>query len=376
MKRLDTFLLVLSAMLFGLAACTQDEGNSCGCEEAALSVRVKAAGAVATKGFHPNDEHELPGEAKVNNLSVLVFNEDGTQLVCYDWQDTKGAEGEVELQPVHVPAAKAQIVLVSNTPSNSLVDVADYADFESRLSLLADQKRDNLVMSSRVVVTLKPLGLGNNYIGYEDMGDRNVNGIDQPIELTRLAARLDLVNVKTDFTRAVLRGRTVRIEEVKVLNRNTASRYFSPDYWGVVMAKGHLDDSEPFRLDRNIANGAPIADTPFVQYVMENDASEAATEIEVRATLLETDRYKAERKVFTAVINRNGLERGYNHNFIKRNYVYRLSVTFGDGSFDGNHEKPTRLIRDLIPVLIPVLIPNHRRPVLWTYRSKWSTGAK
>ena len=32
-------------------------------------------------------------------------------------------------------------------------------------------------------------------------------------------------------------------------------------------------------------------------------------------------------------------DRGYNHNYVKRNYVYRLNVTFGDTSFDGNHEK-------------------------------------
>ena len=44
-------------------------------------------------------------------------------------------------------------------------------------------------------------------------------------------------------------------------------------------------------------------------------------------------------KIFTAVINRNGLDRGYNHNYVKRNYVYRLNVTFGDTSFDGDHEK-------------------------------------
>lgn len=33
------------------------------------------------------------------------------------------------------------------------------------------------------------------------------------------------------------------------------------------------------------------------------------------------------------------IDRGYNHNYVKRNYVYRLNVTFGDTSFDGDHEK-------------------------------------
>ena len=101
----------------------------------------------------------------------------------------------------------------------------------------------------------------------------------------------------------------------------------------------HLGNSDATALNRDIANGSPINDTPYVHYVMENDGSEAPTEIQVRATLLETDTYEAETKIFTAVINRNGLDRGYNHNYVKRNYVYRLNVTFGDTSFDGDHEK-------------------------------------
>ena len=171
------------------------------------------------------------------------------------------------------------------------------------------------------------------------MGSENINGIAEPVEITRLAARLDLVNVKTDFTKTLLRNRTVRVEEVTILNQSAASRFFSRDYWGVVMATGHLGNSDATALNRDIANGSPINDTPYVHYVMENDGSEAPTEIQVRATLLETDTYEAETKIFTAVINRNGLDRGYNHNYVKRNYVYRLNVTFGDTSFDGDHEK-------------------------------------
>lgn len=62
------------------------------------------------------------------------------------------------------------------------------------------------------------------------------------------------------------------------------------------MATGHLGNSDATALNRDIANGSPINDTPYVHYVMENDGSEASTEIQVRATLLETDTYEAETK--------------------------------------------------------------------------------
>ena len=247
--------------------------------------------------------------------------------------------------------AKAQAVLSDTAATQEQVDAAaaelnaviagleSADDFESKLAQLADQSQSNLVMSSPVITTQAPLVKGDNYLGYASMGSENINGIAEPVEITRLAARLDLVNVKTDFTKTLLRNRTVRVEEVTILNQSTASRFFSRDYWGVVMATGHLGNSDATALNRDIANGSPINDTPYVHYVMENDGSEAPTEIQVRATLLETDTYEAETKIFTAVINRNGLDRGYNHNYVKRNYVYRLNVTFGDTSFDGNHEK-------------------------------------
>ena len=41
-----------------------------------------------------------------------------------------------------------------------------------------------------------------------------------------------------------------------------------------------------------------------------------------------------ETKIFTAVINAGGLQNGYDHNFIRRNYVYRLRIYFDGESFD------------------------------------------
>lgn len=52
-------------------------------------------------------------------------------------------------------------------------------------------------MSSQVIVTKSALSEEDNYLGYTDLGDQNVDGISDPILLTRVAARIDLVNIST-----------------------------------------------------------------------------------------------------------------------------------------------------------------------------------
>ena len=331
--KLKSILLSTLAVLI-CTACSNDENTSWKDKpDASLNISVKAAGA-ATKAFHPNDENELSGEAKVNSLAVLVFDEGGTELIGYGWQNTSPAEGEASIINIQTKAVKSQIVIISNISETALSDVANYSELETRLAKLNDQSQNSLTMSSQVISTEKSLVAGDNYLGYTSMGTENIIGISQPLEITRLVARLDLVDAKTKFTKEFLRNRSVKIEEVRILNQNTASHYFSREYWGAVMATGNLSSSEPTTLNRVISNDTGFDDTPYIHYVMENDATEAPTTLQVKATLSATDIYPAQTRIFTAVINKNGLESHYNHNFIKRNYVYKLHISFGDNSFE------------------------------------------
>ena len=173
MKLSNIFLSTL-AVLLCCTACSKDEESFKGKDaDASLSIAVKAAGSAVTKGFHPNDENELAGEAKVNNLSVLVFDESGAQLIGYGWQATN-SEGEASILNVPAMTMRAQIVIVSNTPESSLAGVTSYSDFESKLAQLADQSQSNLVMSSPVITTQAPLVKGDNYLGYASCGKESV----------------------------------------------------------------------------------------------------------------------------------------------------------------------------------------------------------
>ena len=229
-------------------------------------------------------------------------------------------------------AAKARIVLVGNA-NGALSNITSYAGLEAALCQLSSQEQDNLTMSSRVIETEESLVAGDeNYIGYESIGKNNINGISTPLELTRLAARLDVVGIKTNFTRPELLGRTVTIESITVDNQKTASRFFSHDYWGAVVTAGNLGTSPSTPMDLVVDNNTSLSEIAYRTYVMENDGSEQPTELLIKATISAKDPYQARTREFRAVINEKGLS-AYGHTFVKRNYVYKISLVFDDESF-------------------------------------------
>ena len=99
-------------------------------------------------------------------------------------------------------------------------------------------------MSSQVIVTKSALSEEDNYLGYTDLGDQNVDGISDPILLTRVAARIDLVNISTRFAGTPFAGREVRIDAVGIYNMKTKSYYFSEADWGETEAPDAVRNSE------------------------------------------------------------------------------------------------------------------------------------
>ena len=136
-----------------------------------------------------------------------------------------------------------------------------------------------------------------------------------------------------------MRGRTVRINSIYLANEKIASRFASTAYWGAVMADGNLADGPAVTLGQNL----PITTVPFRQYAMENTDSDNPTQIVINATLLASTGYQAETKAFAATINENGtIVRGDPHKYVKRNYIYRLNISFGPNSFTGiTEDEPT-----------------------------------
>lgn len=332
--RLYKNILLLGLAILACVSCSKDDDPFLTLDGARLSVCVRASG-TATKAYNPNDVNELEGEAYINNLAVVVFNEAGTELLGSKWEALSGAEHSAIIADVPTTkAVRARIVVLANVPRDLVSSLSTYSDLQAQMLDLSSQSQTNLTMSSQTIVTQSALTGDDNYLGYEDLGDQNIDGIFEPILLTRVAARIDLVNISTRFAGTPFAGREVKIEEVGIYNVKTNSYYFSEDDWGATEAPGEVRNSENTSFEDLLVNdGSSISNTPYVHYVMENMKSDDHTMIAVRATLLANSSYQAHTKIFTAVINANGLQNNYDHNFIRRNYVYRLSIYFDDQSF-------------------------------------------
>lgn len=343
-------ILIAGLSLLAVVGCSKDDndgnGNSNNPSEmksASLNITVKASGPTSTKA-DDDDPNALEGEKNINNIQVITFSNDGSQKLADPFSSTSVSSvgGEITVTGIPTKATKAMIAIVANAPVGIFSDVTSYTEFKTKLAQLSDQKQTNLTMSAQIITATASLTSGENYLGYS--GQTNINNISTPIELTRLAARIELVSATTNFaTKASLDGRTVRINSIQIVNQKTASLFASTMYWGPVLVADNYSDADVNAFtDLTFNANNPLATTVYRHYVMENTDlnnplfdSTKPTQVIVSATLLATSDYQAETKSFVATINPNGLLQPWKHNYVKRNYIYRLGFTFGPNSFTG-----------------------------------------
>lgn len=197
--RLYKNILLLGLAIVACVSCSKDDDPVLTLDGARLSVCVRASG-TATKAYNPNDVNELEGEAYINNLAVVVFNEAGTELLGSKWEALSGAEHSAIIADVPTTkAVRARIVVLANVPRDLVSSISTYSDLQAQMLDLSSQSQTNLTMSSQAIVTQSALTGDDNYLGYEDLGDQNIDGISDPILLTRVAARIDLVNISNPF---------------------------------------------------------------------------------------------------------------------------------------------------------------------------------
>lgn len=330
MKLKKIYILLIAPFL--LAACSNDDDPELNDGKAHLSIAVSATSILSRA--ETSDIVQLPGEANINSLTALVFDETGARI-GYKWQSTEGDEGESRIEDVEAEPVKARIALVANASEAAFSGVTTYSSFQAALTSLSAQSQGSLVMSSMEINPSVSLSAGENNIGFGS--EASLPGLGNVILLTRVPARVDIGNIKTDFTGSPLEGRSVRIDAIYLTSVNTSSHYYSPQDWGVVE-----DTGSARRITSEATFGEAIDDaTPFTgrltsYYVLENSGATAPTTLNVRATLLAKGDSPAQTKLFTQLVNPNGLQNGYTHNFIKRNYVYRLNITFSRNSFDND----------------------------------------
>ncbi|MBC8620156.1 FimB/Mfa2 family fimbrial subunit [Parabacteroides faecis] len=336
-----------------LAACSKDDKPvPAPSGQASLSVGVQLRSQSESKAA-ADDPNALPGESDIHDLTAYVFNSDGSALIGYK-RVANPDPSMLTVTDIETSPERVMLVVLANLPESMDATVGSYAALQSRLASLASQTQSSLTFSTPVIRSTQALEKGDdNLIGFT--AGTNVDDLSTPLLLTRIAARIEMNTIETRFAGTPLEGKTVRIDHISLANVKSNSHYFSEADWGAVEAASaqaglvygagaseaasvFAPDSYPVDFlgaDFNliVSDNSPVLSPVLETYAFENNSSDTPPMLlVVKATLVET----GQTRMFTSPVNRNGLLNGYDHNYVKRNYIYRLHVTFTGTSFDSD----------------------------------------
>ncbi|MEG1544263.1 MAG: fimbrial protein [Tannerellaceae bacterium] len=332
-------ILFALAVLTSLASCSKDENKTVDWQEAgdaSLSVQVRTRNVGTTKAVD-NDKNALPGEAKINDMAVLVFDQSGASRIGYSWKKINTLDATATIEGVEAKMVNVQIAVFANVADELLSRVTSVSDLQSLYAALATQKQDYQSMSSGLITTQGVLA-EQNYIGF-GAGYTNINNLYDPLVLTRIAARIEISSFRTKFVGTKLAGETVRIDALSLLNVKENSYCFNAEDWGVVEVPNskYINVKEPFTPIT--INDESTIKRNVLGYVYEKNNESAPTQIQIVATLLAANGHKEQTRTFTATINEK--REGHDKRLIRRNYVYDLKIAFTEKSFSPESELST-----------------------------------
>ena len=349
MKRTDLVWIFGAAAVLCACSDSSDGPGAAPLLDTKLAVCVQAH-SLTTKAA--DDPNARAGETNINTLTVLVFDESGSELLGSKTDSVGSTDGQGMITDVPAKTTRVQIAVVANAPAGTFSGVTGMEAFRAVLASLETQRQDNLTMSAPVIVTRSALEADDNYIGFS--GITNIDGLNMPLSLTRIAARVDIARIGTRFQGSRLEGRQVQVEGIYLAYAKSTSYYTSDADWGAVEAAGkwvygagaagagagvtagaaavdYLQATEGW----TVSDGRPVKDIVAI-YTLENKDGVSPTQVVVKATLLPSGTMAGETRYFTAVINPDGEWLDLDHDYIRRNYIYRLDMTFTESSFSGD----------------------------------------
>ncbi|MGP1538520.1 fimbrial protein [Bacteroides pyogenes] len=212
-------LFLLGAIAFGLAACSNEDTPVVQqAKNATMSLKIVQGG---TRAIGIPDDITA-GESKIKRLDVFVFNGD-------DVDGHKQATGEdvTEVKDIAVTIGSRTMVVVANATAD-MGTITSKADLLSKVAtdLAAQTLENGLLMTSEETPPFA-IKAGKNYYGYAagQTPAGNEISVDAPVKLTRVPARVALVNAVTQFTGSYAEF-TFEPEEIFLFNAKKQSKYF------------------------------------------------------------------------------------------------------------------------------------------------------
>ncbi|WP_394287244.1 fimbrial protein [Bacteroides pyogenes] len=339
-------LFLLGAIALGLAACSNEDTPVVQqAKNATMSLKIVQGG---TRAIGSPDA-VTAGESKIKRLDVFVFNGD-------DVDGHKQATGEdvTEVKDIAVTIGSRTMVVVANATAD-MGTITSKADLLSKVAtdLAAQTLENGLLMTSEETPPFA-IKAGKNYYGYAagQTPAGNEISVDAPVKLTRVPARVALVNVETTFEGSY-EGFTFEPEEIFLFNAKKQSKYFGnpgalvkgsellsgvdltsfegtlkPDTWVAEWTADYLKDAFT-SLDI-------LSEKQVYYYVFENDASVQPTVLSIKGKIKKDEDTYATADDFPGAIDSEG-------------YTYYSIVVNADipgYTYDGETPKDSKILRN------------------------------
>ena len=363
-------LFLLGAIAFGLAACSNEDTPVVQqAKNATMSLKIVQGG---TRAIGIPDDITA-GESKIKRLDVFVFNGDAV-----DGHKQATGEDVTEVKDIAVTTGSRTMVVVANATADMGTITSKAALLGKVASDLAAQTLENGLLMTSEVTEEFTIQAGKNYYGYAagQTPAGNEISVGVPVKLTRVPARVALVNAVTQFTGSYAEF-TFEPEEIFLFNAKKQSKYFGnpgalvkgpellsgvdltdfdgtlkPDTWVPAWKADYLKDAFT-SLDI-------LSEKQVYYYVFENDASVQPTVLSIKGKIKKSsadDDYATATEFpgaidsqgytyYSIVVNAN--KEGYTYegdtpkdSKILRNTKYNISVTIKHLGKDDPTDPPT-----------------------------------
>lgn len=362
-------LFLLGAIALGLAACSNEDTPVVQqAKNATMSLRIVQGG---TRAIGSPDAITAD-ESKIKRLDVFVFNGDAV-----DGHKQATGEDVTEVKDIAVTTGSRTMVVVANATAD-MGTITSKADLLTKVATdLATQTLENGLLMTSEVTEEFTIQAGKNYYGYAagQTPAGNEISVGVPVKLTRVPARVALVNAVTAFTGSY-EGFTFEPEEIFLFNAKQQSKYFGnpgalvkgpellsgvdltsfdgtlkPDTWVPAWKADYLKDAFT-SLDI-------LSEKQVYYYVFENDASVQPTVLSIKGKIKKADDTYADADEFPGAIDSQGYtyysivvnanKEGYTYtgdptpkdSKILRNTQYNISVTIKHLGKDDPTDPPT-----------------------------------
>ena len=358
-------LFLLGAIAFGLAACSNEDTPVVQqAKNATMSLKIVQGG---TRAIGIPDDITA-GESKIKRLDVFVFNGDAV-----DGHKQATGEDVTEVKDIAVTTGSRTMVVVANATADMGTITSKAALLGKVASDLAAQTLENGLLMTSEVTEEFTIQAGKNYYGYAagQTPAGNEISVGVPVKLTRVPARVALVNAVTQFTGSYAEF-TFEPEEIFLFNAKKQSKYFGNP--GALVAGTELlsgvDLSSfggPLKpaawetadyLKDAFTSLDILSEKQVYYYVFENDASVQPTVLSIKGKIKKADDTYADADEFPGVFDDddytyysivvNANKEGYTYegdtpkdSKILRNTQYNISVTIKHLGKDDPTDPPT-----------------------------------